>query len=172
MNALNALSPIFAEPPETPCKPAQTVAEKIKTAGSTCFHIFDANLFPWIRPGDLAFVRRFDFEHLEAGNVILIQREGRLVLARVIRRLASGSHGSASVVVRAPEKPRHRLSHGEFLGKVIRIHRRKRHIDLESLLHMAVGRILAKLSDLTGSLRAQPPKIGNAGSDRSLVANS
>jgi hypothetical protein len=105
-------------------------------------------MFPWIRRGDLAFVRRFDFRNLSEGNVILVEREGRLRLTTVITAVAHRAAAGASPVVitlgsfsdaDGPE-----ISEDQFVGKVIRIHRRRRHIDLESASRLMLGRLLAR----------------------------
>ena len=120
--------------------------------GSACFHVFDSNMFPWIRRGDLAFVRRFDFRNLSGGNVILVEREGRLLLTIVVTPFADHSaarqepfvvtHGSLS------KAGGHEVSEDQFVGKVIRIHRRRRHIDLESASRLILGLLLARTAPL------------------------
>jgi len=146
MNALNAISPIRIDSSYRGVKPEQTLAEKIRSGGSACFHVFDRSLFPWVRPGDQAFVRRYDFKSLAAGDVILTERDGRLALARVIKRFATRPDRGVSFIVKGDgmsESGARRMERGEFLGKVIRIHRRRKHIDLESLGYATLGRALA-----------------------------
>jgi hypothetical protein len=55
------------------------------------------------------------------------------------------------------------VSNSEFLGRAIRIHRGKRHIDLESLSQTVLGRILAKVSRGTRFLHRplQNPSVSN-----------
>ncbi len=152
MSAISNISPISTHSPAVRKRPEQTISEKVRTCGSTCFHVFDSNMFPWIRRGDLAFVRRFDFRNLSEGNVILVEREGRLrlttVIAAVARRPAAGqspfviTQGSFSEVD-GPE-----VSEDQFVGKVIRIHRRRRHIDLESASRLFLGQLLARTAPL------------------------
>ncbi|HTS10764.1 MAG TPA: hypothetical protein VMH00_01475 [Candidatus Limnocylindrales bacterium] len=147
MNALNAISPIRIDSSYRGVKPEQTLAEKIRSGGSACFHVFDRSLFPWVRPGDQAFVRRFDFKSLAAGDVILTERNGRLALARVVKRFATRDRGISFIAKGggAAESGARRLERGEFLGKVIRVHRRRKHIDLESLSYVTLGRALAAM---------------------------
>ena len=108
-------------------------------------------MFPWFRAGDLVFIRRCDFESVSVGDVILFEQGGELLIHRVIRRIpvvtASGSEsflvtkGDAAIVEDSP------VAAKQFLGRAIRVHRRKRHIDLESLERKMIARILAHLSD-------------------------
>jgi hypothetical protein len=109
-------------------------------------------MFPWIRRGDLAFVRRFNFHNLSAGNVILVERGGRLRLTTVVTPFANHSpagHGTFVVTQGSlSEAGGHEVSQDQFVGKVIRIHRRRRHIDLESASRLILGRLLARIVPL------------------------
>lgn len=150
MSALSSVSAIRVEASDIGAKPAQTISEKIRICGSACLHVFDSNLFPWIRRGDLAFVRRFDFENLSAGDVILTECEGRLFLERVIREFPGARAGNASycVVTKSVDSTarERRVQPDQFVGKVIRIHRRRKHIDLESARQVILGRLLARIA--------------------------
>jgi hypothetical protein len=147
MSAISSVSTISTHSPAARTRPAQTISEKVRTCGSACFHVFDSNMFPWIRRGDLAFVRRFDFRNLSAGNVILVEREGLLRLATVTTRAANrAAAGQSPFVVTqgsSSETIGREVSEDQFVGKVIRIHRRRRHIDLESASRLILGRLLA-----------------------------
>ena len=107
-------------------------------------------MFPWFRPGDLVFVRRCDFEGVSAGDVILFDKGGELFLHRVIRRIAKGMAGGAESFFVTKGDARNGedapVAANQFLGRAIRIHRRKRHIDLESLERRFLSRALALIS--------------------------
>jgi hypothetical protein len=152
MSAISNISPISNHSPAARTRPEETVAEKVRACGSACFHVFDSNMFPWIRRGDLAFVRRFDFRNLSQGNVILVEREGRLrltmVIAAVARRTAAGESPFVVTQGSFSEADAPEVSEDQFVGKVIRIHRRRRHIDLESASRLILGRLLARTSPL------------------------
>jgi hypothetical protein len=107
-------------------------------------------MFPWLRSGDFVFVRRSPFETASRGQVILYERNQRLFVHRVLGRLASKSNGlSGSVLITkgdALDREDTPVSEVEFLGRVIRIHRGQRHIDLEFLGRILLGRFLAFVS--------------------------
>jgi len=134
--------------------PIDRIAAKLRSDGSACFRVFGASMFPWIRTGDLVFVRRLDYEQARRGDVVVFERDARLFVHRVIRVERSGEHvivtkGDALDRVDAP------VTRAEFLGRVIRVHRDERHIDMESLGHLVLGRFLARVSR-TSSLFYQP----------------
>jgi signal peptidase I len=107
-------------------------------------------MFPWIRSGDFVFVRRSDFSSASVGQVILYERDQRLFVHRVIRRLQKESAGrSGSFLITkgdALDGKDAPVSEEEFLGRVTRVHRGKRHIDLEFLGRILIGRFLALVS--------------------------
>jgi signal peptidase I len=129
---------------------ANLVVEKICTNGSVCFRVLGASMYPWIRSGDFVFVRRTAFDSASVGEVILFERGKRLFVHRVVRRSVEQSAGrSSSLLITkgdALDGKDAPVSPAEFLGRVTRIHRGQRHIDLEFLGRVALGRLLAFLS--------------------------
>lgn len=119
--------------------------------GSACISILGGGMFPWFRSGDLVFVRRCPFDAVSKGDVVLFECGGELLLHRVIRKLKTAASGEAGTLLvtkgdardgeDAPVSPR------EFLGRAIRIHRRKRHIDLESFERRFVSRVIAAIAE-------------------------
>jgi signal peptidase I len=153
MSAATAVSPARLAPEnesERASRAQRSVAERIRANGSVCFRVFGGSMFPWIRPGDILFARRCEIEQARAGEVILFERDGRLFVHRVLRRTITNSggiscrplitKGDALEGVDAP------VSSAELLGRVIRLHRRRRHIDLESFGQILYGRLLAHVS--------------------------
>jgi signal peptidase I len=129
---------------------ALPVAEKMRSQGSAYLHVSGGSMTPWIRSGDFVFIRGVDFAKVASGDVIVFQRNGLLVVHRVIRRLKSTpsektlslliTKGDASDGMDAP------VSVEEYLGRATRIHRGRRHIDLESLTRKLSGCFLARVS--------------------------
>jgi signal peptidase I len=107
-------------------------------------------MFPWFRSGDLVFVRRCDFEGISVGDVILFEKGGENFLHRVIRRIANGmASGTDSLVVTKGDAMNGEdvpVAAKQFLGRAIRLHRGRRHIDLESLERRFLARALARIS--------------------------
>jgi hypothetical protein len=124
-----------------------TIAEQIRRDGSVCLRVHGMSMFPWIRPGDLVFVRCCGFSTVGPGDVILFERDERYFVHRVLQRAHAGnaliSKGDALDGADGP------VLAEQFLGRAIRIHRRQRHLDLESLGFVLLGRFLAHVSRLS-----------------------
>jgi signal peptidase I len=131
----------------------ESVANKVRVGGSATIRVVATSMFPWIRPGDQAFIRRYDFSQINSGDVILYERANRLFIHRVIRRITRpGLGGDVTLLVvkgDALDRPDAPVSAKEFLGRAIRIHRGKRHIDLQSFSQTVLGKFLAGVSGLT-----------------------
>lgn len=156
MSAASALSPypIDHEARRGTAPSAQeSVADKVRVGGSATIRVVATSMFPWIRPGDQAFIRRYDFSQINSGDVILYERANRLFIHRVIRRITRlGLGGDVTLLVvkgDALDRPDAPVSAKEFLGRAIRIHRGKRHIDLQSFSQTVLGKFLAGVSGLT-----------------------
>jgi len=131
----------------------ESVADKVRVGGSATIRVVATSMFLWIRPGDQAFIRRYDFSQINSGDVILYERANRLFIHRVIRRITRpGLGGDVTLLVvkgDALDRPDAPVSAKEFLGRAIRIHRGKRHIDLQSFSQTVLGKFLAGVSGLT-----------------------
>lgn len=156
MSAASALSPypIDHEARRGTAPSAQeSVADKVRVGGSATIRVVATSMFPWIRPGDQAFIRRYDFSQINSGDVILYERANRLFIHRVIRRITRpGLGGDLTLLVvkgDALDRPDAPVSAKEFLGRAIRIHRGKRHIDLQSFSQTVLGKFLGGVSGLT-----------------------
>jgi signal peptidase I len=129
------------------------ISRNVRSRGSVCLRALGGSMFPWIRPGDLLFVRKCEFETISRGDVILFEQGGRFFVHRVIRRVLladveSRSNKNRALVTKGDALDGEDLpvSADQFLGRVIRIHRRRRHIDLQSLSRTLLGRVLARVS--------------------------
>jgi hypothetical protein len=107
-------------------------------------------MFPWIRSGDLVFVRSFAYEQAARGDVVLFERGGRLFVHRVIQAAVAGAGARqrAALITKgdALDSADEPVTRAEFLGRVIRVHRGKRHIDMESMGRLMIGRLIARFS--------------------------
>ena len=136
-----------------PAESGSEISRKIRSQGSVCLRVLGGSMTPWIRSGDLVFIKRFDFERVSTGDVILFERADRFFVHRVIGRVPNVitrkgvsqlvTKGDALDGVDAP------VSAAEFLGRATRIHRGHRHIDLESFAHVLLGRVLAQFSRMS-----------------------
>ena len=137
----------FVAPKE---KESNPIAAKLRADGSVRFRVLGASMFPWIRSGDLVFVRSFAYEQASRGDVVLFEREERLFVHRVIRSVVGGAGGkergeliTKGDALDGEDKP---VTRTEFLGRVIRVHRGNQHIDMESMGRVMMGCLIARFS--------------------------
>jgi len=136
-----------------PTESASEISGKMRSQGSVCLRLQGGSMTPWIRSGDLVFIKRFDFERVSTGDVILFERADRFFVHRIIGRrlLMSGEKEQTRLITKGDaldgvDAP---VSAEEFLGRATRIHRGRRHIDLESFTHVLLGRVLAQFSRIS-----------------------
>jgi len=137
----------------SPADLGSEISRKIHSQGSVCLRVLGGSMTPWIRSGDLVFIKRFDFERVSTGDVILFERDDRFFVHRIIGRAhnLSARKGVAQLVTKGDaldgvDAP---VSAAEFLGRATRIHRGHRHIDLESFTQVLFGRALALFSRMS-----------------------
>lgn len=153
MSPATAASPARIEPDRLHGQDSEalrSIAERIRTNGAVCICVLGGSMFPWIRAGDVVFARRCEIEQAKAGEIVLFERDARLFVHRVLQPTNASSReiappflitkGDALDGADAP------VASAEFLGRVIRLNRKRRHIDLESFSQILGGRLLATLS--------------------------
>src|SRR3984957_9245503 len=105
-------------------RPAQSgseISRKIRSQGSVCLRVLGGSMTPWIRSGDLVFIKRFDFQRVSTGDVILFERDDRFFVHRIIGRVPNAitRNGVSQLVTKGDgldgvDAP---VSAGEFLGR-------------------------------------------------------
>jgi signal peptidase I len=140
-------------PVSVPADSTSEISRKMRLQGSVCLRVLGGSMTPWIRSGDLVFIKRYDFERVSAGDVVLFERAGRFFVHRMMgpeQTVRAGekvvrliTKGDALDGLDAPVSPE------EFLGRATRIHRGHRHIDLESFNRIILGRIVARFSRMS-----------------------
>lgn len=132
---------------------AQTIPEKLRIHGFACVAVTDSRMFPWIRKGDLVFVRRIDLGNVAIGDLVLVEQGGRPVLRRALQQVRGRRRKETrSLLVTnggTLDREYARISSAHLLGRAIRIHRGKKHIDLKSFERRLLARMLAGISNLT-----------------------
>ncbi len=68
----------------------ELAAEVIRTSGSLRVKAAGASMLPAVWPGDILSVSSHDPSEVEPGDVVLFEREGRLVAHRVVMKRESG----------------------------------------------------------------------------------
>jgi signal peptidase I len=155
MSAASTVSHVHFEPAlgsNRGHRPAQTILENVLKNGSVSIAIHEGSMFPWFRSGDAVFIRRCDFESVSAGDVILFEQGSELLLHRVIRRISKNAmQGAGTLLVTKGDALNGKdlpVAAKQFLGRAIRIHRGKRHIDLGSLERKTASKMIACISVL------------------------
>jgi signal peptidase I len=160
MSATSAVSPARIAPGSQPNPSgaqvhAKTIGAKIRAQGAASVRILNGDMFPWMRSGDQVFVRRWNFELLRPGDVILFERNEAFFVHRVIR-IEAGPAGARTAITKgdALDTVDTPVTEVEFVGRATRIHRGKRHIDIQSLGQRVAARALARVSKLSPAVYA------------------
>lgn len=97
--------------------------EVLRSCGTLRLRVNGASMMPSVWPGDALLIERRIFEAIATGDVVLFEREGRLVAHRVIATAGESENrkwttqGDGMPTADAP------VSVSEMLGKVARIER-------------------------------------------------
>src|SRR5437762_2830473 len=100
-----------------------------------------ASMQPWVRSKDIALIRRISIENVRCGDVVLFRRENHLFVHRIVEK--RGSLNAAQLLSKGDAHPTSDgvVQEQELLGRVMRIYRNGRRIDLDAPRQLALGQI-------------------------------
>lgn len=123
-------------------------------------------MWPSIRPRDIVFIQRADINRIFPGQIVAFARENRVIIHRVLSKTQKlrGDTPELCLITKgdALDGADFPVAREEFLGRVTRIHRGRRHIDLESTTRQAFGRIAASISPWSRLLFGSVRRLGIA----------
>lgn len=125
---------------------AQRISEALAQHGRIALRVHGTSMLPWVKPGDVALIRRTDNSGVRLGDVALYRRDNHIYVHRIVSK--TGSWHSAKLTAKGDAHPTSdgMLEQGELLGRVVRLYRDGSRIDLDSSTQLALGLLIARLS--------------------------
>jgi len=103
-------------------------------------------MLPWVRPDDVAVIRRAGIDDVRCGDVVLFQRESRLFVHRLVEKHSTPRETQFLAKGDAHPGPDGMVDRELVLGRVVHIHRGDKRIDLDSPRQLVLGLIVSQLS--------------------------
>jgi hypothetical protein len=124
---------------------AACIADDLKRRGRISLRVHGTSMLPWVQPGDVALVRQASLENVRCGDVVLFRRENHLLVHRIVEKRGSLA---AEYFAKGDAHPNSdgRVEEKELLGRVVRLYRGRKRIDLEAPRHLALGLLISQLS--------------------------
>jgi len=125
------------------------IARALADHGRISLRVRGSSMLPWVRPADIAVIRRAGVADVRCGDVVLIHRDQRLFVHRLVKK--HGSLESAKFTAKGDAHPGDDgMIHGqEILGRVMKIYRGNRQIDLDEPRHLAMGILISQFSRMS-----------------------
>src|SRR5437867_4491450 len=62
------------------------IVKLLEQQGRVYLRVHGSSMLPWVRPGDVAMIRRAGIDDVRCGDVILFKRESRLFVHRLVEK--------------------------------------------------------------------------------------
>ncbi|MFZ0211095.1 MAG: signal peptidase I [Candidatus Acidiferrales bacterium] len=142
------------------------VAGILSAKGWAFLKVSGKSMLPWIRPGDVVFLRKAKIEEIERGDVVVFESNGSLCVHRMIAPCCSGAEQEkrfglvtkGDCVAEADEP----IFAEEFRGKVAFIYRNGKERALDAGWRKMLGKVIALLSPRNGWWLPLLRALGNA----------
>src|SRR6267143_4498376 len=125
---------------------AARIADALKRRSRIVLRVQGTSMLPLVRPQDIALILQTPMESVRCGDLALFRRENRLFLHRIVKK--QGSLEAAQLLSKGDAHPTMDgiLEEQELLGRVVRIYRNGRRIDLDAPGQLALGLFISQLS--------------------------
>jgi signal peptidase I len=125
---------------------AAEIAAALRLRGHISLRVQGASMLPWVRPGDIARIQKVSMDATRCGDVVLFRRENRLFVHRIIEK--GGTVDAAAFRAKGDAHPTcdGMVEQQELLGRVVRLYRGGRRIDLDAPSQRALGLLISRLS--------------------------
>jgi signal peptidase I len=125
---------------------AARIAEALKRRRRISLRVHGTSMLPWVRPGDIALIRMISRENVRCGDVVLFRRQDHLFVHRIVEK--RGSLDAAELLSKGDAHPASDgvIGEQELLGRVVRIYRGGRRINLDAPSQLALGVFISQLS--------------------------
>ena len=125
---------------------ATSIVGALQNKGSIALRVYGASMLPWVRPGDIALVRSATPDTVRCGDIILFQRNARLFVHRLVEK--RGALGALRFLAKgdAQASADGFVGQEEILGRVVRLYRGGRPIDLDSPGQLVLGLLISQIS--------------------------
>jgi hypothetical protein len=125
---------------------AARITDALKRRGRISLRVHGTSMLPWVQPGDVALVRQASLDNVRCGDVVLFRRENHLLVHRIVEK--RGTLEAAQFFAKGDAHPNSdgRVEEKELLGRVVRLYRGRKRIDLEAPRHLALGLLISQLS--------------------------
>jgi signal peptidase I len=122
------------------------ITDALKRHGRISLRVHGTSMLPWVRPGDIALIRKISSENVRCGDVVLFRREDHLFVHRIVEN--RGSLDAAELLSKgdAHPAPDGVVGEQELLGRVVRIYRGGQRINLDAPGQLALGVFISQLS--------------------------
>lgn len=122
------------------------IAGALQRRGRIALRVQGTSMLPWVRPKDIALIRQTIIENVRCGDIVLFRRENHLFVHRIVKK--QGPLEAARLLSKGDAHPTHDgiVEEQELLGRVVRIYRQGRRIDLDAPGQLALGLFISQLS--------------------------
>jgi hypothetical protein len=126
---------------------ARHISEALAKHGRIALRVHGTSMLPWVRPGDVALIRRADDGGgVRFGDIALFLRANHIYVHRIVDKRGPWHSEKLTAKGDAHSHTDGELEQGELLGRVVRLYRNGSRIDLDSPAQLALGLLIARIS--------------------------
>lgn len=106
------------------------------------------SMYPFLKEGDVALIKKEDISTLKIGDVIVFKQEQKMIAHRLMEIKKIGNQYELITKGDTSKKNDPLFSEHSYVGKIISFHRNEKNVTITSNYFELIGRIIVKTSRL------------------------
>ena len=107
------------------------------------------SMFPYLRKGDIALIRKVNFYQLCEGDIIAFETEGKWIAHRILKKINKNDKKTFLCKGDAMKNHDPLVAENNYLGKIIGLERNNQFINIDTDSRKKLHYFLAKISPFT-----------------------
>ena len=120
----------------------------IEEKGKIYLRLSGFSMFPFLKEGDVALIKKVEIHTLKLGDVIVFKQDQKMIAHRLMEINKNGAHYTLTTKGDTSKQNDPLFSEADYVGKIISFNRREKNITITTKFYKLYGKIMVKTSQL------------------------
>jgi signal peptidase I len=120
----------------------------IEEKGKIYLRLSGFSMFPFLKEGDVALIKKVEITALKIGDVIVFKQGEKMIAHRLFEIVKNGEHFTITTKGDTSQNNDPIFTEKEYVGKIISYNRKEKKITITTKFYELIGRIIVKTSQL------------------------
>ena len=120
----------------------------IEAKGKIYLRLSGFSMFPFLKEGDVALIKKVEINTLNIGDVIVFRKDQKMIAHRLVEIKKNGEHYSITTKGDTTKKNDPVFTEQNYIGKIVSFYRNEKNTSITSKYYELIGKIIVKTTRL------------------------